>query len=277
MSAGDFDQKTLLHHCVRLGWVDRTPGERAAANNGFGEHLSVSGFVVSVRDEWFFLTAGHVFRDILKALQGGQKFEEWYLDDLGANGEREGTAVPFDLRAVKNISWKFQESGTNAGADFAIVPLRQHYRELLASKGIIPLDEHYWDALPSMGCSHFLLVGVPSQLMRGVPGVGSVHRTIVAIPVDPLQKGPDDWLTPWPRFYGKLPDDLAHPDLELMDIDGMSGGPIFGFARDENGDWQYYPVAIQSMWRRKPRLIAANYIRNLLHHIRQEMIAEKSH
>jgi len=43
-------------------------------------------------------------------------------------------------------------------------------------------------------------------------------------------------------------------DVNIKDISGMSGGPICGFRRDDEGRWRFYIVALQSRWRRDSRI-----------------------
>jgi hypothetical protein len=59
--------------------------------------------------------------------------------------------------------------------------------------------------------------------------------------IDKLDDPPNDLqVTTYPRFVGKLSDDLP-----LDTIKGMSGGPIFGFDQECS---RYWIVAIQSSW-----------------------------
>jgi ribonucleotide reductase alpha subunit len=51
-------------HFVTMRWMDKTPGERAAANGGQGLPQVVSCFVISVRGLWFLTTAGHILSDL---------------------------------------------------------------------------------------------------------------------------------------------------------------------------------------------------------------------
>jgi hypothetical protein len=43
----------------------------------------------------------------------------------------------------------------------------------------------------------------------------------------------------------------------LTDIDGMSGGPIFSFKRNDLGELKYWLYAVQSSWIKNKSLIAA--------------------
>ncbi len=54
----------LARHFVSVTWIDRTTGERESANKGIGAPFEMSGFVVSVSDQWYLATAGHILEDL---------------------------------------------------------------------------------------------------------------------------------------------------------------------------------------------------------------------
>jgi hypothetical protein len=51
-------------------------------------------------------------------------------------------------------------------------------------------------------------------------------------------------------FIGRL-----DPESQIRDIVGMSGGPIYGFRRNEEGKLLYHVVALQSRWWNTSRTI----------------------
>jgi hypothetical protein len=52
------------------------------------------------------------------------------------------------------------------------------------------------------------------------------------------------------RFVGHL-----SPLNDTESIAGMSGGPILGFKKTDDGQLKYYPVAIQSRWLERRKII----------------------
>ena len=108
-------------------------------------------------------------------------------------------------------------------------------------------------------CEVFALLGLPTCLdgecTRVVPhgnGIaGVVHPALV--PLQKTQLPPDEMLpSTYSWFVGRVGAAQGLPD-----IDGMSGGPIFGFFRDADGQWRYWIVAMQSRWDRDSRIILA--------------------
>lgn len=55
------------------------------------------------------------------------------------------------------------------------------------------------------------------------------------------------------QFYAKLLVD----ETDLKSIDGMSGGPILGFRRREDGNGLYWIVGLQSSWLPTSRIVCA--------------------
>ncbi|MGH7193449.1 MAG: hypothetical protein ACREJM_07930, partial [Candidatus Saccharimonadales bacterium] len=48
-----------------------------------------------------------------------------------------------------------------------------------------------------------------------------------------------------------------HKEADIETIEGMSGGPIYGFRFDDRGNLRYHIVALQSSWLPKQRVIFA--------------------
>ena len=51
-----------------------------------------------------------------------------------------------------------------------------------------------------------------------------------------------------------------NPHADLKSIIGMGGGPILGFRMNTNGQLQYWPVAVQSRWFRKRRIVVGSLL-----------------
>ena len=55
-----------------------------------------------------------------------------------------------------------------------------------------------------------------------------------------------------PLFYGR-----AVLDTKITNIEGMSGGPIFGFYKNEKNELRYWLIALQSTWLKNAHIIKA--------------------
>jgi hypothetical protein len=115
--------KSVGKHFVTLSCVQRPPGSPESI-------LVFSGFVIDVSGEWFYVTAGHILRDICAALASGSLFGVWRLDDQTAGNRFGGKAVPYDFNAEK---WLVLRDAT-IGLDYATVHLGDFYRRQLEAK-----------------------------------------------------------------------------------------------------------------------------------------------
>ena len=62
-----------------------------------------------------------------------------------------------------------------------------------------------------------------------------------------IDKRPEEFPdTDTPLFYGCIT-----LDESVTDIEGMSGGPIFGFYKNDKNELRYWLVALQSTWIKK--------------------------
>jgi hypothetical protein len=104
-----------------------------------------------------------------------------------------------------------------------------------------------------MTFEHYKMLGVPTHLCQfsispGGEFSGGIQTVMIALErIDPSSIPnplPDGW------FVGRL-----YPEVKIDDIAGMSGGPIYGFRKNDDGQWVYHVVALQSRWRKTSRVI----------------------
>jgi hypothetical protein len=203
----------------------------------------VTAFVLSVEDKWFLVTAGHCLREIEEYKSHRYTVSSCALIDSLGTDPKDDYSIPFayELASPQYLSQDLEY-------DYGIIALSTYYREHLQMQGIHPLTERVWDNLPDSFHSYKLL-GIPYELLEITPHLIRVITTLHNI--DPLQEWPEDIEEPSsPQFLGKI----ALGD-GLNSIRGTSGGPIFGFKKDESGHFRYWLVALQSRWLRRSRII----------------------
>ncbi|MCA9113174.1 MAG: hypothetical protein KDA52_24695 [Planctomycetaceae bacterium] len=215
--------------------------------------FSYSGFLMSFHDHWFLITAGHVIKQ-LDQRYSDPRFEICYMrliDSLGP-GEHD-QPIPFDYSS----SLRYGEYQLSTGMDYGAIMLRDNYRDLLSANRMEPVSESNW-----MNQHHvedmfgFCLLGVPDdetihQHRIGDDGegiVGSIASKVVGI--RKLESHPEDAeLYLEGGFVGEVVG-LA----EGKSVVGMSGGPIFGFAKRDNRTYCWV-VALQSAWDPKRKIV----------------------
>ncbi len=233
--------KSVGRHFITLSCVRTLPGEQE-------EKIFVfSGFLIEVRDVWFYVTAGHILRDIRKALDQGATFDVWRLGDQTAGNRFNNSAVPFGFDINR---WGVIEND-EIGLDYAAVSLEELYCRQLQAGGAVPITKVAWgDHITEH--DQWALVGVPSETVS-YDGKTVITAKVVVAPLEPVDAPPGAGSRDQNRFYGRLKDDSVPM---LKDVDGMSGGPIFALKKID-GTWKYLAIGVQSAWYEKSRIIAA--------------------
>lgn len=231
----------VVRHFVGLSWWWSHPAERGNRSR-FG---CASCFVVEVRGIWFLVTAAHVIRDLILLRTQGAEITQWRLEDQATGKFSQG--VPFDFDPDRWIVIDDDE----LGSDYAAFPLSDLYQRQLVAAEIHPLDESAWLLEGSEKFDVLFMLGIPKESVReGSPPV----IKLVIIPMDPCDSPAGHPRKP-DRQYAKLraPGPAEPPGVQ--DIDGMSGGPIFGlFVRQ--GAVSYRLLGIQSAWFAASRIVS---------------------
>ena len=216
------------------------------------ESDAFSCFVMEVMGQWFLVTAGHVIQR-LEALQEHYDQVDYQLfDGWNPSSGELTTPVPFNLNEAR----KFKVDEDN-GLDLGCLEIPQFIRRSLEKHGIKALSEIHWKHDPRL-CERYFLLGLPTEFLdfRGKERVIEYMRLgATLIPADPVPE-PQTMKKEYERICGKVADQLEDRDgRTLADIDGMSGGPIFGIRKVREG-YAYSLVGIQSAWMKGLRVIA---------------------
>jgi hypothetical protein len=259
--AAGFGSKTVLNtleeavrffcrHLVSLsGWYQ--PIDAKGKTTGETQFFSYSGFIISFKGVWNFVTAGHVLDELEQNLSDKTiKVSEFVLVDKFGLDSKSSLPIPFDYINAP----KLPVYDKKAGLDFGLVILSPIYRGLLRANGIVPVTEEDWKNQPDEFSEKYIMLGLPQQFIKSkIIGSKSDERVIgsvvpAAISLTRLNEDLIDIpKTDYPRFIGKLPD----KDYLIEDITGMSGGPIIGFNKTLD---RYWIVAIQSSWLSERRI-----------------------
>ena len=218
--------------------------------------FTYSAFVMSFGGVWFLTTAGHVIKEINKFTQHKNiKIREFNLLDWTGTNAKHDTLIPFDYENAAPSGIYDKEFGV----DFGYMILSNHDKRLLQANGIIAFEEKDWIKQPKdEDYVAYCVLGVPKQLVEQKLGVSITGRQYIGtLSADLLwlrrvQESPDEGqTTQLPRFVAEIAD-LG----DLLSIEGMSGGPVFGLAK-QDGRLKYWPVAVQSSWDKKTKTIYA--------------------
>ena len=197
-----------------------------------------SGFVAEIGGRWWWVTAGHVIKAIDEAVAANVVEGFRLLDQF--DGPHKVGEIPFDYAGAR----KFYQDDEARGIDFGMIELAPHYMALLKANGITAASRETWNMVRfGQYESPFWMYGFPTDgqpvqingpgfvSAKPVPGVIAVHR--------PAKKSKDVVKAQYMRLRGVVSDDAG-------EIDGMSGGPIFGMRVDTRGVLRTRILAIQS-------------------------------
>jgi len=244
----------FARHFVSLACVHEPPAEATKADIGT---FDISGFIMSVRACWFWVTAGHVIDEVDKLLAKGRRITQCGLLDSWGEGAQYQNTLPVEYEELRK-----GRIGAEHDFDCAIYPLSLLYRQALERNNVQALNEDSWSAAPgpeSVDC--YYLLGIPcllTSVRKNEPGGGprvQVWPECTFHYVEPLVEHPAHFSgEPAPRIYGRI--HVEKPQL-LPHIKGMSGGPLFAMKRDPEGRVRYWLAGIQSSWHKPTRTIAA--------------------
>lgn len=232
--------KSIGRHFVTLSCVQHPPGSDETRVHVF------SGFFVAVKGEWFYMTAGHILRDVRTALESGSTFDIWRFGDQTAGNRFKDTAIPYAF----DIKQWFVLEDADLGLDYATVHVGGLYRKQLEAGGVSALDKNAWgDHLTEH--DHWALAGIPKETVS-YDGETIILAKFVMAPLTSTDAPPLAERKADNKFYAKLADDS---EGLVSDIDGMSGGPVFMLRLDDD-TWKYRVIGIQSTWYPSSRVVA---------------------
>jgi hypothetical protein len=229
----------FCRHLVCLGGTLQDLDENGEHKGDVLRPFACSAFVLVLRDRWFLLTAGHCMKDIEFGLKN-RLFK--LVDSYVMSGF--GPEVKAHPVAKEPIYFGYEETWKGFidkdGLDFGLLDLGgvgDYLRSHLERNEVEPVREENWRVPLDLHFDWHTILGFPEEYVA----LGELTPTMVYVhKLDVLPEGVDD--TPWRRFAGKLGDKLS-----LKSLKGMSGGPIYGFNRDQPN--RYWISAIQTEWR----------------------------
>ena len=255
--SGDRDNELLelfCHHLVGLTWYEGT-----ADSNG--EYVKPptpflgSGFVIQIGEDFWLATAGHIFKDHDKRMaKPAAKYSTPFLFDYWSPE----STVPDPLRYDffdDSTSLAFVSYSETEGLDFALIQMPELIGKAL-SKTIKPFRRIDWVEGAKTKFDFHAVLGIPIARAQVTCTSKDGKTTTKTAPIPELifldeveWPHPKIEKTEQPQFVAKL-----HERSDISTVEGMSGGPILGFKR-EGSQIRYYPVAIQSRWNPKRRIV----------------------
>ena len=201
--------------------------------------FAYSGFVIKIREEWFWVTAGHCLKQLRRWIRKTRfHLSSICFADFFGPKAKSLDLIPFDIKTAELFSLDQME----VGLDFGMVHLDETYRIEFEANGVTPITRMHWIEPSKFEFETFKMLGFPKHLTTD----GAIQPVLLTVEqVDPIEYDqPNSW------FAGLI----SVGKDQISDLDGMSGGPIFGFTKQQDGSWGYQAIAIQSCWDARKRV-----------------------
>ena len=117
------------------------------------------GTLINIRGHIMFLTAGHILREVERALESDQYDITAALADTFGSGRKSDHPIPFDLKSAQ--FWYVDDE--ELGLDFGVIFLRPYYVNLLALNGIVALEERNWVRQDNVQFDGYAMLGLPAE------------------------------------------------------------------------------------------------------------------
>jgi hypothetical protein len=215
--------------------------------------VSYAGFVVSLHEHWFLVTAGHILKWLAEGVKDKRfSFARCELVDYYGQGAKSEFGVPFNILEKA----QFSLDDDRLGADIGFVQVIPHYQRLLQQNGVVAIPQENWRTHQQLDFEFFGILGLPEELLDHRRRVAADGATIAggmrpalmagnssdALPVDKPKP-----VSPWLAIE-------LRDKHEIKSMKGMSGGPIFGFFRGPENQLLYTIAGVQSWWDRNRRI-----------------------
>lgn len=216
------------------------------------------GFLLELHDYLFWVTAGHCLKDDLDAriFDGSVRVVGGGFMDYFGHEASHWHLVPFIYECGRG----FYVEQPKYGLDYALIALDSLKAKALAANGVKVVSRHNWIHQPNIQFDFYRMLGIPKDQVhrRRLPD-GTVDVQVRPV-LAALHRIDRSVLTEWPSGMTTAPSDdwfigRLDPQVDLETLEGMSGGPIYGFRRNAEGQLTYHVVALQSRWWTKSRTI----------------------
>lgn len=155
----------LCRHLVCLG-IRFTRLDTQGNSDGKEYVCPCSCFVVSIKDKWFLVTAGHVFQELDECLREKTiRIESSFLADFFGQRNAVRSPTPFSYEDAP----KHYIDDIELGLDFGFIPLRGLFRDGLLSNGIVPIPEKHWTQRQEPRIDAYWMLGFPSEVDEHEP------------------------------------------------------------------------------------------------------------
>lgn len=250
-------EELLCRHLVGLSWYEGEVDDNETLTKKPDYHTA-SAFVADIADTAWLVTAGHVVNEYWERCRKNPKRKATKLRvwDIWSPHTTVKEPVPFDFFDPKLITIPLEN--WDRGVDLALIRITPYLFQFL-NQSMVPFLRRDWIDSEEQEYLSYYIVGTPNDLLHqeffkeGNQNAVTTFERPTIIAVEPID---DHGIECNGRqFVARI-----HGSFPVKDIGGMSGGPILGFRRDDDGNLRYSPVAVQSRWLPQSRTVIGTYL-----------------
>lgn len=263
--------KYCSKHFVSLNWFDQDIKKHPKDEPW--RHFAVSGFVMSIEDQWFLATAGHILHDIEYNRKNNEtRVRSMGLHDHGGVEAKFTEPFPFPFcEADKHFMYD-----EDRGIDFGFIRIEPFYRKIMEANAVKAIPESHWNTDDEFEATEYFVLGIPSALKvllnkyqgGDTPLTGFARITVLEIDLLPQ----DEEQKEFPRICGK-PKNFTVTKPEH--VDGFSGGPLIGLGAAVDGKIPYRVLGMQHSWDNSQKVVWANPLKLIGELIQKKLRGEE--
>lgn len=258
----------LSKHVVGLSWVhslEEQQFDTADFNRDWGvQSETATAFLLATDRYCLLITAGHRITALRETTSAPRRLLKAFLH-TGLHRDDGSGAEQFALSNLPH----FHLDDEVLGLDYGAILLDEEAVKTATKLGNAPVFPGNWEDELDPAHIHVML-GFPverRERTRRIEGSVSLEELRFGSPLLPLERVDDPETysldAPYDRFCARILAREGHFENEsifLIDINGMSGGPVFGIQIQADG-CDYQLVGIQSEWKEDKGIVAACYIK----------------
>ena len=209
---------------------------------------SASCFFVIVHGSWVMCTAAHVIDEVQTLLNNRVKLTDWHIND-GFTQNESHTMYPFNVMERE----RFHLLDKPLGLDYCLIAVESLAVDSIAHCGVRAIARHQTGN--PLDADKLVVTGFVSDFTQ--KNGSSITQRHYILGADRVER-PDTWHPDENKasVFGRL-DSAADPSLNTVNIGGMSGGPVFGLYKQDDGSSKIKLVAVQTGWKESTRIIMA--------------------
>lgn len=241
----DDDEKDLLYrhslsYLIGLSLLTDFPRGLTIESSPGQRRMMLSATLFAFRGRVALATAGHIFEQIKSIINEGYTVQ-LSLVDMWAQGAKVSTPVPLPYNI--DDCWHMDTDGV----DLAFLPLTKNTFDLLDTNGVKLIDEHHWSVKPSddrFGICATLGLPTDSFSVSVSSGIAHINASPTLVRIDHKFK-PPDFIQEHAKayWYGRV--ETSEVESLPFNLNGLSGGPVFGFERLNSETIKLYVIGWQ--------------------------------